>query len=134
MAGRGSYAVIYRGNSDKGPVALKLLNAHPNKSHKSLEVLGCFETPLLASTMHAHFIIFSQRFKRESELWKRQSHTNILPFLGIHEDPRGNLYMVSPWQDHGSLNDFLREYPEENRVKLVGCYFLPQAAVLTLPH
>jgi serine/threonine protein kinase len=52
-------------------------------------------------------------------VWKRIQHPNIVPFLGVTVDPP---QLVSDWMEHGDLMDFLKKFPETNRLGLV-CIF-----------
>jgi hypothetical protein len=49
-------------------------------------------------------------------------HPNILPLLGVFKDMSGDeaaVYMVSQWQDNGTLFHFVCKHPEEDKLKLV---------------
>ncbi|KAG8744379.1 hypothetical protein FRC10_010266 [Ceratobasidium sp. 414] len=48
---------------------------------------------------------------RELSTWVRLKHDNILELYGLAMF-RGALSMVSPWMDHGSVNDALRNNPK----------------------
>jgi serine/threonine protein kinase len=50
---------------------------------------------------------WSQRLRREIEVWKRLSHANIVPLLGTTDDFGPCTAMVSPWMDNGNLTVFL---------------------------
>lgn len=63
--------------------------------------------------------------RRELGIWKRLSHPNIVPFLGIAYGfgRLGNASLVSSWMPNGTLHDFLSKYDDEltvaHRLRLV---------------
>lgn len=54
--------------------------------------------------------IFYQRLRREIQVWRRLQHDNIVPLLGVigNFGPYASTGMVSPWMEHGNLNQFQR--------------------------
>ena len=59
-----------------------------------------------------------QMFCKEVVLWKRISHPNIVPFLGVSEGP-APLCMVSEWMSNGNVRDYVGKNPETSRLQLV---------------
>ncbi|KIO31607.1 hypothetical protein M407DRAFT_128692 [Tulasnella calospora MUT 4182] len=54
---------------------------------------------------------FERRIRRETSIWQRANHPNILPFIGyqiLDDEP----VLVSPWCQNGCLSQFLRHHPE----------------------
>ena len=51
-------------------------------------------------------------------MWKRISHPNIVPFLGVSDAP-APLSMVSEWMPNGNVRDYVRKNPETSRLHLV---------------
>ena len=49
-------------------------------------------------------------------MWKRLRHQNIVPFIGVTQDP---LQFVSEWMPKGTLTEYLGQNPGVNRVDLV---------------
>lgn len=51
-------------------------------------------------------------------MWKKLQHPNIVPLLGI---PAGiqPLETVSEWMEHGGITEYVRKYPEVDRIGLV---------------
>ena len=49
-------------------------------------------------------------------MWKHLRHQNIVPFIGVTQDP---LQFVSEWMPNGTLTDYLGTNPGANRVGLV---------------
>ncbi|KAG6915264.1 hypothetical protein DXG01_012425 [Tephrocybe rancida] len=46
-------------------------------------------------------------FAKEYILWSQFSHPNLLPFYGLHELHLGQVSLISPWAENGTLQDFL---------------------------
>ncbi|KAG6915261.1 hypothetical protein DXG01_012422 [Tephrocybe rancida] len=46
-------------------------------------------------------------FAKEYILWSQLSHPNVLPFYGLYDFHRGQISLVSPWAENGSLKEFL---------------------------
>ena len=59
-------------------------------------------------------------------MWKRFKHQNIVPFIGVTQDP---LQFVCEWMPNGTLIEYLGKNPGVNRVDLVR-FFLPITALL----
>ncbi|KAG8902678.1 hypothetical protein FRB99_004267 [Tulasnella sp. 403] len=84
---------VYRGrNSYLGEVALKLLTSFPEGGKEILVA--------------------------EITTWKALSHPHILQFYGLHKQ-KDRLYMVSPWAENGSLSSYLKENPDEDRIRFI---------------
>ena len=61
-----------------------------------------------------------RRLCREAVVWKRISHPNILPFIGV--TLTNEIAVVSQWAENGSVLKYLKDPPEDhepNPVKLV---------------
>lgn len=70
-----------------------------------------------------------QRFSRESRIWSRMKHENIIPLFGFWRNFDAfngidlALSFVSPWMEQGNLSEFLKENPTttlETRLSFVG--------------
>jgi len=59
-----------------------------------------------------------QVFCKEVVIWKRISHPNVVPFLGVSEAPTP-LCMVSEWMPNGNVRDYVGKNPEASRLQLV---------------
>jgi len=59
-----------------------------------------------------------QKFCHEAVIWKRLSHPNLLPFLGVNKT-LFRLAMVSEWMEHGTILQFVKRNVATNRLKLV---------------
>ncbi|KAG8692568.1 hypothetical protein FRC08_009688 [Ceratobasidium sp. 394] len=71
---------------------------------------------------------------REIHTWSKLNHRYVSRFLGLAEF-RGQIAMVSPWAQHGSLSMFLANRPDLNRPRLCtqiaeGLAFLHQCNVV----
>ncbi|KAG8717310.1 hypothetical protein FRC09_014451, partial [Ceratobasidium sp. 395] len=54
---------------------------------------------------------------REVNTWSKLDHPHVLRLLGL-ADYNGQIGMVSPWIDHGSLRYYLKKTPQANRPRL----------------
>ncbi|KAF7374431.1 hypothetical protein MSAN_00327200 [Mycena sanguinolenta] len=60
------------------------------------------------------------KFCREALVWKELCHPHILPFLGIEENSFPSpLSMVSPWMEHGTVLDYLKQHGHGHVDKLL---------------
>ena len=58
-----------------------------------------------------------QIFCREAVMWKRLTHTNIVPLLGVTIDP---FQLVSDLVSGGDLPNYMKTNPNADRPRLVG--------------
>ena len=59
-----------------------------------------------------------QRLFQETVVWKRLSHPNVLPVLGV--SPKlFPLCVITEWMIDGNILDFASTYPKANRLRLV---------------
>jgi len=58
----------------------------------------------------------NQIFCQEAVVWKRLTHPNVLPLLGVTVTP---FQLVSNWMSGGDLPDFLKKNPDADRLGLV---------------
>lgn len=49
-------------------------------------------------------------------MWKYLAHPNIVPFLGITPNP---LQIILEWMPGGDLREYIRRYPDADRLGLV---------------
>jgi len=57
--------------------------------------------------------------RREIQTWRRSQHENVLPFLGITNDFSRFPSLVSPWMENGSVNDYLQDHPNAERITIL---------------
>ena len=50
-------------------------------------------------------------------MWKRLTHPNIVPFLGITLEP---LQLISAWVSGEELRDYISNHPDTDRLDLAG--------------
>ena len=64
-----------------------------------------------------------KRLFHEIVIWRRLSHPNVLPVLGV--SPKlFPLCIVSEWMIDGNIMDFTSRHPEVNRLRLVRSLFV----------
>ncbi|KAH9840784.1 kinase-like domain-containing protein [Rhodofomes roseus] len=54
----------------------------------------------------------------EVVMWRRLRHRRITPMFGVDET-LFPLCIVSKWQEHGTISAFLKQFPAENRLRLL---------------
>ena len=64
-----------------------------------------------------------QRLFREIVLWRRLSHPNILPVLGV-APKLFPFCIITEWMENGNIMDFVSKHPDVNRLRLVRQIFL----------
>ena len=55
-------------------------------------------------------------------VWKHTAHPNIIPLLGIIPNP---LQLISEWITGGYLTEYIKKYPNVDRLGLVGASPFP---------
>ncbi|RDB21515.1 Serine/threonine-protein kinase STY46 [Hypsizygus marmoreus] len=60
-----------------------------------------------------------KRFEHEINVWADLKNDHILPFYGIVTDQGQHIQMVSPWQDNGNVLDYVKKFPDANRIHLL---------------
>lgn len=63
-------------------------------------------------------------FERESKIWRRLNHPNILPLIGLAYDFGPIPCIITPWMSEGVLTDFIHrnhsQLTPERRFIIVG--------------
>ncbi|KAH9838754.1 kinase-like domain-containing protein [Rhodofomes roseus] len=59
-----------------------------------------------------------QRFCQEAILWLRLRHKNIVPLLGA-DMTLFPVCLVSVWMEYGNISGYLKQYPDEDRLRLL---------------
>ena len=52
-------------------------------------------------------------------MWKRLSHPNVVPFVGVTRKP---LQFVSEFMPNGTLTNYVKKNPDADRIGLVGLF------------
>ncbi|KAG6808944.1 hypothetical protein H0H92_002288 [Tricholoma furcatifolium] len=94
--------------------------------------------PVCLKTIRRNKQVDLERFmkvvSKEAILWGQLRHPNLLPFYGIYRF-KNSISLVSPWMEHGNVNDFLTNSKDSNRVILTydvakGLEFLHQHDII----
>jgi serine/threonine protein kinase len=109
----GGFADIWLGKYKGRAVALKVLRIYGGDNIKLVKKVRSLAHIL---TMGSNCNL--QSFCREAVLWKRLSHPNILPFLGV-STTLFSLCMVCEWMGNGNVMRYLKRNPAANRLHLV---------------
>jgi len=65
-------------------------------------------------------LVPTQRLCREVLVWKRLSHPNILPLLGVSMSKSPQYFrIISEWMQNGNVTEYIGSNPEANRLRLV---------------
>ncbi|KAJ3553608.1 hypothetical protein NP233_g12606 [Leucocoprinus birnbaumii] len=66
-------------------------------------------------------IIPDQRLIRETVIWQRLKHPNILPFIGLLSDLNWSYVpaLISPWCRNGTIREFINAQPHTNKPQLM---------------
>ena len=76
----------------------------------------------------------TQQLCREVLVWKRLSHPNVLPLLGVSvsKDPQ-YFRIISEWMPNGNVMEYVRSNPEANRLRLVSSAVCSPWCVVLMP-
>ena len=76
----------------------------------------------------------TQRLCREVLIWKRLSHPNVLPLLGVSvsRDPQ-HFRIITEWMPNGNAMEYVRSNPEANRLRLVSPAHIPVRVDIHVP-
>ncbi|KAF9650320.1 kinase-like protein, partial [Thelephora ganbajun] len=58
------------------------------------------------------------RFYKQVVLWKRLTHKNVLPFLGVSRDV-ADFCLISPWMKNGCIVEYVHNNPHVNPLDLL---------------
>jgi len=107
----------WRGTYKAKPVAIKIFKVAAGRRDYD-EIRTVRRNPKSFNPLITHRLRHSQRFCKEAVLWKRLTHKNILPFLGISRDV-AEFCLISPWMKNGSIVEYVHNNPHANPLELV---------------
>jgi serine/threonine protein kinase len=112
---QGGFGDVWEGRYGDKRVAIKALRIYKEGDvQKTRKVTHpAFLIPLTPPANYHH-----QVFCKEVVMWRKISHPNIVPFLGLSE-ALVPLCMVSEWMPNGNVQDYVAKNPEISRVQLV---------------
>ncbi|KAG8986772.1 hypothetical protein FRB90_003796, partial [Tulasnella sp. 427] len=111
VSARGGYSDVWRGKlkleaeSEEEDVAMKVLRAVRMSNRAGLSLT-------LTERMR-------KRMNRETEIWSRLNHPNVVPLRGFALQEDGTPMIISPWFDHGDVHFYLEDFPDADRKKIV---------------
>ena len=107
------FADVSKGEYLGSPVAIKRLRANREGYHR------VFKVPPIDSE-HTRSTTSTQGLCREVIGWKRLTHPNILPLLGVFLVADSNCFdILTDWMPSGNLMRYAKSNPEANRLQLV---------------
>lgn len=111
----GSFGDVWEGIYNEKRVAIKALRVYKDQDvQKVRKVTRPGLLILLAPAANYR----NQEFCKEVVIWKRISHPNIVPFLGVSETS-APLCMVSEWMPKGTLREYVWKNPDISRLQIV---------------
>jgi serine/threonine protein kinase len=93
-------------------VRAKRIRMHPMRGLEETEV-----STLAVSLPGRLHLRNPQAFFQEAVVWKRLTHPNIVPLLGVTLVPP---QLISEWMSGGDLLDYIKKNPDANRLGLAG--------------
>ncbi|KXN92898.1 Serine/threonine-protein kinase HT1 [Leucoagaricus sp. SymC.cos] len=114
----GGYADVFIGSYNKGDGERMKVRCFYNS--------GCFGAKLLKVAIKVFRIPLrnekvEQYLIRETAVWSRLHHPNILRFLGLADDlgRHGVPALISPWCNNGTVMEYLKDRPLDDRFRLI---------------
>ena len=110
----GGFSDVWEGIYDDKRVAIKALRVYKGDDIRKVRKVShpAFPIPILPVDCH------HQVFCKEVVIWRRISHPNIVPFLGVSEAPTP-FCIVSEWMPNGDVRIYVRKNPAVSRLQLV---------------
>ncbi|KAF9455030.1 kinase-like protein, partial [Macrolepiota fuliginosa MF-IS2] len=96
---------IKRGTPEDGGGFCDIYKGRHNDQYVCLKVIRLYQKPDTDAMLKV--------VSKETILWRRLRHPNILPFYGIYylDESRRQICLVSPWMDNGNLVVYLKKNP-----------------------
>ena len=111
----GGFADVSKGEHQGRPVAVKHLKIRTvDEFNKVFKVSNRTRPGTL------QLLSFNPGLCWEVLIWKRLSHPNVLPLLGVSmlKNPQ-YFHIVSEWMPNGNVKEYIRSNPKANRLRLV---------------
>lgn len=109
----GGAADVWEGTYHGEKVSIKSLRVR-TRNQRTLKKVRVRCGYVIAWTSERLWVL--QALFKEAVAWKRLSHPNIVPFIGVTENP---LQIISGWMSNGTLMEFTERDPGVNRIGLV---------------
>ena len=111
---RGGFADVSKGEYRGRSVAIKHLRIGRKDEFDNIFKVGNY-----IQLMHRSCSPSTKQLCREVLIWKRLSHPNVLPLLGVSwsKDPQ-YFRIISEWMPNGSVMEHIRSNPQTNRLRL----------------
>ena len=108
----GGYGDVYEGTLDVSRVSIKRVRVYTQDDPKQATKV-CYYSVALPILRHWRN---PQTFCQEAVIWKRLTHPNIVPLLGITITP---FQLISNWMPGGDLPVYIKKHPDQDRLELV---------------
>lgn len=114
----GGFGDVWKGIYNGREVAIKALRVYKNEGKRKVSRVSMALRYGALWVPSAQAYSFRQVFYKEITIWKRLSHPNIVPFLGVADGP-APLSMVLEWMPNGDVRHYAKNHPEVDRLQLV---------------
>ena len=113
----GGFADVGKGEYQGRTAAIKQLRIRVKTKD---EINNVFEVGNRALPGTYDHLFSTQQLCREVLVWKRLSHPNVLPLLGVSvsKDPQ-HFRIITEWMPNGDVTEYIGSNPEVNRLRLV---------------
>ncbi|KAG8903411.1 hypothetical protein FRB99_003341 [Tulasnella sp. 403] len=109
----GSLCDLFRGTGDDRQLyALKRYRFPLQGSSFEDQLVRRFTPPVSENTKHVNGMDIKTRVVSEATGWRELQHEFLLPFIGTARDEVGFIYFIYPWEEHRSLPEYLKQYPD----------------------
>ncbi|KAF7975286.1 hypothetical protein HWV62_10044 [Athelia sp. TMB] len=98
----GTFGDVFKSQTAERAIAIKALRTFKRDDPKKILKVRP-QLPHLSRQIEG----LSQRFAKEGVIWRQLSHPNVLPLYGLFVFNESRLCLVSPWMNHGSLDEYL---------------------------
>lgn len=117
--GMGGFADVWMGRHGNRKVAVKALRISSADDIRKLKKASNMQSMILEHSDKLYLTSVTQQFFKEVLVWKRLSHLNVLPFLGVTTTSERLYCMASSWMDNGTIMNYILRHPQANRIALV---------------
>ena len=121
MSRRRATSHLLLGTSRMSGGVVTMVIVCPSKRSAPIQPGACQKSSRYAAsdlTCNCPFEKSSQRLFQEIVIWRRLSHPNVLPVLGVSQDPFP-LCVITEWMLNGNIMNFTAKHPEVNCLRLV---------------
>ena len=105
---------MYKGSLNGSTICVKRVRVYTRDGPQKATKVRVIDA--VAPTVR-HYRQNPQTFCQEAVMWKRLTHPNIVPLLGITITP---LQLISNWMSGGDFPEYIEKHSNADRLGLVG--------------